>query len=81
VADLNSSPPPPLLLLLLLLVLVLQVRDREEAARISNAYAPEHLIINVEDPEGWLPLLDNAGSIFMGRWAMRTFLYSAFKHL
>jgi histidinol dehydrogenase len=44
------------------------VRDREEAARISNAYAPEHLIINVEDPESWLPLLDNAGSIFMGRW-------------
>jgi len=45
-----------------------QVRDREEAARISNAYAPEHLIINVEDPESWLQLLDNAGSIFMGRW-------------
>lgn len=47
---------------------VVQVRDREEAARISNSYAPEHLIINVDDPESWLPLLDNAGSIFMGRW-------------
>jgi histidinol dehydrogenase len=44
-----------------------QVRDREEAARISNAYAPEHLIINVDNPESWLPMLDNAGSIFMGR--------------
>jgi hypothetical protein len=56
------------LLLLLLLPLLLQVRDREEAARISNAYAPEHLIVNVQDAESWLPLLDNAGSIFMGRW-------------
>lgn len=44
-----------------------QVRDREEAARISNAYAPEHLIVNVQDAEAWLPLLDNAGSVFLGR--------------
>jgi histidinol dehydrogenase len=51
----------------LLLLPLLQVRDREEAARISNGYAPEHLIVNVQDAESWLPLLDNAGSIFMGR--------------
>ena len=31
-------------------------------------YAPEHLIVNVEDAESWLPLLDNAGSIFLGRY-------------
>ena len=31
-------------------------------------YAPEHLIVNVEDAESWLPLLDNAGSVFLGRW-------------
>jgi histidinol dehydrogenase len=24
--------------------------------------------VNVEDAESWLPALDNAGSIFMGRW-------------
>eukprot|EP00879_Flechtneria_rotunda_P004484 GHRR01004738.1.p1 GENE.GHRR01004738.1~~GHRR01004738.1.p1 ORF type:complete len:484 (+),score=154.66 GHRR01004738.1:145-1596(+) len=47
---------------------LLQVRDRNEAICISNAYAPEHLIVNVEDPESWLPMLDNAGSVFMGRW-------------
>lgn len=46
-----------------------QVRDRDEAARISNAYAPEHLIVNVKDAESWLSLLDNAGSVFLGRWA------------
>lgn len=53
---------------MLLLLLLLQVRDRDEAARLSNAYAPEHLIVNVQDAEDWLPLLDNAGSVFMGRW-------------
>jgi histidinol dehydrogenase len=24
--------------------------------------------VNVEDAESWLPLLDNAGSVFLGRW-------------
>lgn len=32
------------------------------------SYAPEHLIVNVADAEAWLPLLDNAGSVFLGRW-------------
>jgi histidinol dehydrogenase len=36
--------------------------------RISNAYAPEHLIVNVDGAEAWLPALDNAGSVFLGRW-------------
>lgn len=39
---------------------------QEEAARFSNLYAPEHLIVNTEDAEEWLPLLDNAGSVFLG---------------
>ena len=34
----------------------------------SNRYAPEHLIVNVEAAESLLPSLDNAGSIFLGRW-------------
>lgn len=38
-----------------------------EAARISNAIAPEHLELCVEDPFGLLPLIQNAGSIFLGR--------------
>ena len=44
------------------------VKDLAEAAKFSNSYAPEHLIVNVEDPEALLPSLDNAGSIFMGRY-------------
>lgn len=42
------------------------VLPQEEAARFSNLYAPEHLIVNTEDAEEWLPLLDNAGSVFLG---------------
>jgi histidinol dehydrogenase len=39
-----------------------------QACDFSNKYAPEHLIVNVEDAEAWLPHLTNAGSVFLGRW-------------
>ncbi|WP_417614472.1 histidinol dehydrogenase [Oceanisphaera sp.] len=42
--------------------------DLEQAAVISNAYAPEHLIVQTADPRGLLPRLKNAGSIFLGAW-------------
>ena len=41
---------------------------QDEAARFSNLYAPEHLIVNTADAEEWLPALDNAGSVFLGPW-------------
>ncbi|EIE26673.1 histidinol dehydrogenase [Coccomyxa subellipsoidea C-169] len=47
---------------------IVVAKDKAEAANFSNMYAPEHLIVNVEDAEDWLPLLDNAGSVFLGRW-------------
>ena len=42
--------------------------DMAAACDFSNRYAPEHLIVNVENAESWLSQLDNAGSIFLGRW-------------
>ncbi|PSJ47921.1 histidinol dehydrogenase [Zobellella endophytica] len=48
--------------------LTLLCRDLEQAAAISNAYAPEHLIVQTEDPRALLPKLKNAGSIFLGAW-------------
>lgn len=36
---------------------------------VSNLYAPEHLIIQVENPRDCLPQLQNAGSIFIGQWS------------
>ena len=39
-----------------------------EAAAFSSRIAPEHLELAVADPFGLLPLIDNAGAIFMGHW-------------
>ncbi|TDJ44468.1 MAG: histidinol dehydrogenase, partial [Gammaproteobacteria bacterium] len=37
-----------------------------EAVTVSNYYAPEHLIMQVENARGYLAQIDNAGSIFLG---------------
>ena len=47
---------------------IISVESIESAVKISNMYAPEHLIVNIENAEAVLPLLDNAGSVFLGRW-------------
>ena len=39
-----------------------------EAFEIVNRYAPEHLIVQVEDPRQYIDLIDNAGSVFLGPW-------------
>ena len=39
-----------------------------EAVEVSNTYAPEHLILQTEEPRSLLPSLRNAGSIFVGPW-------------
>jgi histidinol dehydrogenase len=45
------------------------VRDVEAAIDVANQYAPEHLILEVEEPRQWLPRIQNAGSIFLGAWS------------
>lgn len=47
---------------------LIQVADLDEAIRISNRIAPEHLELSVADPEALLPSLRHAGAIFMGRY-------------
>jgi len=47
---------------------LIRVRDMDEACRISNRIAPEHLELSVADPQAWLPKLKHAGAIFMGRY-------------
>ena len=42
------------------------VQDLEEAMEFSNEYAPEHLIIATEKWEALIPLISNAGSVFLG---------------
>ena len=41
----------------------------DEAFAVSNAYAPEHLIVQVEDARSVLSQLKNAGSIFVGAYS------------
>lgn len=40
----------------------------EECFDIVNKIAPEHLEIELPDPEKYLPLVVNAGAIFLGKW-------------
>ncbi|HRG61504.1 MAG TPA: histidinol dehydrogenase [Burkholderiales bacterium] len=42
--------------------------DMTEAFAISNQYAPEHLILQIENAESYLPQVINAGSVFVGAW-------------
>ncbi len=51
---------------------VLLVPDLETAFDVSNAYAPEHLILQIESPRRWLPRVRNAGSVFLGAWTPET---------
>ena len=40
--------------------------SREEAARLSDAYAPEHLEVQADGLDWWLGRLRNYGSLFLG---------------
>ncbi len=40
-----------------------------QSIEISNDYAPEHLVVQVENARDLLPQLDNAGSIFLGAYS------------
>lgn len=46
--------------------IVIKVRDLEEAARVSDSIAPEHLELSVSDPEQLVNQINNAGAIFLG---------------
>jgi len=51
---------------------LLRVDSLETAFDVSNAYAPEHLIIQTRDARAWLPRVRNAGSVFLGAWTPET---------
>lgn len=41
----------------------------DEALEFSNLYAPEHLILALEDYEKYIPKIKNAGSVFLGNYS------------
>jgi histidinol dehydrogenase len=42
--------------------------DLKDAAELSNIIAPEHLEIMTKNPKKILPMIRNAGAIFLGEW-------------
>ncbi|MEZ9705114.1 histidinol dehydrogenase [Vibrio breoganii] len=49
--------------------LIIIAESVTQAIAISNYYGPEHLIVQTKNPRELVPLLDNAGSIFLGDWS------------
>jgi phosphoribosyl-ATP pyrophosphohydrolase/phosphoribosyl-AMP cyclohydrolase/histidinol dehydrogenase len=48
---------------------ILRVSNLKEALDFSNEYAPEHLILHLEEAAKCLDQVQNAGSIFVGHWS------------
>ena len=40
----------------------------EEALEMSNDYAPEHLILSIENPRNYIAKITNVGSVFLGNY-------------
>ncbi|EHO08054.1 histidinol dehydrogenase [Myroides odoratimimus] len=49
--------------------LMIELSTIEECIAFSNAYAPEHLILNIENAEKYIDLVINAGSVFLGAYS------------
>ena len=46
--------------------LIVIYQNKEEAVRIANTIAPEHLELQTADADAWIPNLKNYGSLFIG---------------
>jgi histidinol dehydrogenase len=47
---------------------IIVTKNLQEASEITNRIAPEHLEIMIKKPKRILPLIQNAGAIFLGEW-------------
>lgn len=52
---------------------IMLVRDLVEAADVANAFAAEHLSLQLADPEPVVANLNNAGAVFIGRFSAEVF--------
>ncbi|MEE9371923.1 MAG: histidinol dehydrogenase, partial [Saprospiraceae bacterium] len=48
---------------------ILIIDNSKMAFKFINDYAPEHLIIASEQPDQYIPLIKNAGSVFLGNYS------------
>jgi histidinol dehydrogenase len=47
---------------------IVVTRNLRESITLANRYAPEHLVLAIEDPEGAVKTVFNAGAIFLGHY-------------
>lgn len=47
---------------------VIVTDSQEESIAFSNQYAPEHLILQIRDWRKYIPQIENAGSVFCGKY-------------
>ena len=47
---------------------IVLVKDLDEACKVANYLAPEHLELSVENAQDWAPKIRHAGAIFMGAY-------------
>jgi histidinol dehydrogenase len=45
------------------------VDSLDTAFAIANEYAPEHLLLQIQEPRSWLPRVQAAGAVFLGSWS------------
>ncbi len=48
---------------------IIIAKDMNHAIEISNQYAPEHLLLQMQNPRQYLSQITNAGSVFIGNWS------------
>lgn len=62
--------------------IIIQVPDVAKALKFSNDYAPEHLILHLENASEQVPHIENAGSVFVGPYTPERFvnLFCAERH-
>jgi phosphoribosyl-ATP pyrophosphohydrolase/phosphoribosyl-AMP cyclohydrolase/histidinol dehydrogenase len=54
--------------------LIVNVSTLEEGVEFSNDYAPEHLILHLEDSAGCVEKIENAGSVFVGEYSPESYV-------
>jgi histidinol dehydrogenase len=48
---------------------IILIETIDQALSIANLYAPEHLILAFSDARGCVDQIQNAGSVFLGKWS------------
>lgn len=58
--------------------IIVEASSLAEAIEFSNDYAPEHLILHLEDAPSVVASIDNAGSIFVGSFTPERYIIAVF---